>query len=180
MVQRDLIHRVLAVRSTDPILHHIAPLGLAASAGRCLVVDLDGSAPAYSNHTLRDLVDDGLRAVDLEAGPGVAVLGNGGITFSDAAPTIDRLLEVWGRVVVRDGDAPHPFRVLRVEPMLPDPFGPERVDVVQATERGQTWAGSHVLPPLRRQQIRSILHGSIEPAWRWVRSWRPVWSRSWE
>ena len=180
MVQRDLIHRVLAVRSSDPILHHIAPLGLAASAGRCLVVDLDESAPGYSSHTLRDLVTDGLRAVDLERAPGVAVLGNGGIGFSEAASTLDRLVEVWGRVVVRDGGAPHPFRVLHVEPLLPDPLGPQRADVVQATERGQVVAGTPLLPPLRRHQLRSIIQGTIEPRWRWVRAWRTVWSRPWE
>jgi hypothetical protein len=180
MAQRDLIHRVLAVRSSDQILHHIAPLGLAAAAGRCLVVDLDESAPRYSNHTLRDLVDNGLRAADLEGGQGVAVLGNGGITFSDAASTVDRLLEGWGRMVVRDGGAPHPFRVLSVEPLLPEPFSPDRADIVQAIERGRTPTDRPMLPPLRRRQIRSILDGTIEPTWRWVRAWRAAWSRSWE
>lgn len=180
MAQRDFIHRVLAVRSSDPILHHIAPLGLAAAAHRCLVVDLDESAPRYSNRTLRDLVDNGLSALDLEAGPGVAVVGNGGISFSDAASTIDRLLEVWGRIVLRDGSAPHPFRVLRVEPLLPAPFVPESADIVQTTGWGQSPAGRAVLPPLRRQQIRSVLDGTIEPRWRWVRAWRQAWSRPWE
>lgn len=180
MVRTDFIHRVLAIRSNDPILHHIAPLGLAAAARRCLVVDLDQLAPRYSEHTLRDLVDNGLRAVDLEPGPGVAVLANGGISFSDAATTIDRLLEVWGRMVLRDGSSPHPFRVLEVEPMLPQPFAPEHADLVQATGRGQHPGGRAMLPPLRRPQIRSMLEGTIEPRWRWVRAWRPVWSRSWE
>ena len=180
MAQRDLIHRALAVRSSDPVLHHIAALGLAAAAGRCLVVDLDESAPRYTNRTLRDLVDNGIRAVHLESRPGVAVLGNGGISFADAAGTIDRLLENWGRMVVRDGGTPHPFRTLSVEPLLPDPFDLERVDVVQATEWGQQSADRPTLPPLRRHQIRSILGGTIEPRWRWVRAWQTVWSRPWE
>jgi hypothetical protein len=179
MARGDFIHRVLAVRSADPILHHIAPLGLAAAADRCLVVDLDELAPRYSKHTLRDLVEHGVRAVDLQAGPGVAVLGNGGISFRDAASTLDRLLEGWGRLVLRDGGAPHPFRVLRVEPLLPAPFAPDAADIVQATDRGQR-ADRAILPPLRRGQIRSMLDGTIEPRWRWVRAWRPVWSRSWE
>jgi hypothetical protein len=179
MDQRDFIHRVLAIRSSDPILHHVAPLGLAAAARRCLVIDLDQKAPAHSKHTLRDLVHDGLRATDLEGGPGTAVLANGGISFADAAPIIDRLLEAWGRVVLRDGGEPHPFRVIGVEPLLPDPFSPGRADVVQATTFGQDPAGREMLPPLRRHQIRSMLEGTIEPRWRWVRAWRPVWSIPW-
>lgn len=180
MPQRDFIHRVLAVRSRDPLLHHIAPLGLAAGAGRCLVVDLDESAPEFTDRTLRDLVDHGIRAVDLERREGVAVLGNGGVSFDEAAETIDRLLESWGRVVLRDGGAMHPFRVLHVEPLLPDPFDPGRAEILQSTERGQRSFGRPILPPLRRHQIRSILGGEIEPRWRWVRAWATVWSRTWE
>ena len=180
MAQRDFIQRVLAVRSSDPILHHIAPLGLAAAARRCLVIDLDGAAPGYSARTLRNLVEDGLTAADLESSSGVAVIGNGGIAFPGAAPTIDRLLEVWGRVVLRDGPEPHPFRVLRIEPLLPEPFSPDQADVVQATSFGQDAAGREKLPPLRRHQIRSMLDGTIEPRWRWIRAWEPVWSTPWE
>ena len=180
MAQRDFIHRVLAVRSRDPILHHVAPLGLAASARRCIVVDLDAEASRYSQRTLRDLVDDGLRAAELEVGHGVAVVGNGGVAFTEAAPTIDRLLEVWGRMVLRDGGSGHPFRVLRVEPLLPKPFDPQQADVVQATGRGQDPSGRLMLPPLGRRQIRSMLGGTIEPRWSWVRSWKPVWSMAWE
>jgi hypothetical protein len=180
MPPRDFIHRVLATRSQDPILHHIAPLGLAAGAGHCLVIDLDRSSPGYSNRTLSELVVDGISSTDIEARSGVAVLGNGGISFTDAAPTIDRLLSVWGRVVFRDAGDSHPFRVLQVEPLLPDPFQPDLADVVQATSRGQTAGGRPLLPPLRHHQIRSMLAGTIEPRWRWVRAWQTVWSTAWE
>jgi hypothetical protein len=180
MPQRDFIHRVLAVRSNDPLLHHIAPLGLATGAGRCLVVDLDESAPQYTERTLRDLVEHGIRAADLERRQGVAVLGNGGISFVAASETIDRLLEKWGRIVLRDGGTAHPFRVLDVEPLLPDPFDSDRADILQATERGQGSSHRPMLPPLRRHQIRAILGGTIEPRWRWTRAWTTVWSRTWE
>jgi hypothetical protein len=180
MPRRDFIHRVLAVRSQDPILHHIAPLGLAAGAGRCLVIDLDRSSPGYSKRTLAELVGDGIRSADLETRSGVAVLGNGGVSFTDAAPTIDRLLTVWGRVVFRDGGDSQPFRVLQIEPLLPDPFPPDLADVVQATAPGQTAGGRPLLPPLRRHQIRAMLAGTIEPRWRWTRAWHAVWSTAWE
>ncbi len=180
MVRRDFIHRVLAIRSNDPILHHIAPLGLAAGAGHCLVIDLDGSSPKYTERTLSDLVVDGIKATDLEIGPGVAVLGNGGISFADAASTIDRLVDVWGRVVLRDGSDPHPFRILGAEPLLPEPFTPGRADIVQSTSHGQQADTRLLLPPLRRHQIRSMLAGTIETRWRWVRAWEAAWSMRWE
>lgn len=180
MARTDLVHRVLATRSSDPILHHIAPLGLAASAGRCLVLDLDGGAPGYSERTLADLVSEGPTAADLAGGAGVVVLGNGGISFEEAAPVVDRLVAAWGRVVIRDGGDPHPFRVLSVEPMLPTPFTPRQVDIAQAVAYGQSSAGRATLPPLRRHQIRSLLAGEIEPRWRWTRAWGAAWSLPWE
>jgi hypothetical protein len=180
MARPDPIHRVLAIRSTDPILHHIAPLGLAAAAGRCLIIDLDPAAPGYSQRTLADLVSDGPTAADLATGPGVALLGNGGIRYEEAASMIDRLVALWGRVVVRDGRNPHPFRVLSVEPLLPAPFTPAHADVVQAVAFGQGSSGRPVLPPLRRHQIRSLLSGTIESRWRWTRAWAAAWREPWE
>jgi hypothetical protein len=180
MARTDLVHRVLATRSKDPILHHIAPLGLAAAAGRCLVIDLDASAPRYSERTLAHLVSEGPTAADLAAGSGVAVLGNGGISFDEAASVIDRLVAAWGRVVIRDGGNTHPFPVLSVEPMLPAPFTPRDADIVQAVAFGQTSDAPATLPPLRRQQVRSLLSGTIEPRWRWTRAWQSAWGLPWE
>ena len=180
MARTHLVHRVLSTRSRDPILHHIAPLGLATAAGRCLVIDLDAAAPAYSDRTLADLVTEGPTAADLTGGPGVAVLGNGGISFEEAAPMIDRLVGVWGRVVIRDGGIPHPFPVLSVEPMLPEPFTPRHADIVQMVAFGQVSGARATLPPLRRHQIRSLLAGTIEPRWRWTRAWEPAWDLPWE
>lgn len=180
MARSDLIHRVLAIRSSDPILHHIAPLGLAAATGRCLVVDLDADAPGYSDRTLADLVQDGPTAADLEHRDGIAVLGNGGVSFASAAPMIDRLIAIWGRVVIRGGSDLHPFRTLDVEPLLPAPFSPSTADLVQAVAAGQTAGDQPILPPLRRHQIHALLSGTIEPRWRWTRAWQIAWSRSWE
>ena len=65
----------------DAVLDHIAPIGLAASAGTALVVDLRPDRPGYgARMTVADLVADGVRRVDLSPDRvGVAVLGSSGI-----------------------------------------------------------------------------------------------------
>lgn len=179
MKARPIVHRILGVHSSDRVLHHIGPFGLAASVGTCLVVDLDPHAPSLADRTLRQLLDDGPSSSDLGVSPGVSAIGNGGVEYSEAADLIEHLTTVWGRIVLRSGSDSHPYRTLRVEPLLPRPLTPESVDVVQAMQSGQQADGAMILPPIRRNQIRSILDGQLEPRWRWTRAWRPAWSRSW-
>lgn len=58
---------VLGIRCPDDlVLHHLAPIGLAAAAGTALVVDLDLDRPSYPGRlTLSDLLTDGPRRADL-------------------------------------------------------------------------------------------------------------------
>ena len=73
-------HRVLAVRcGADPVLHALAPLGLAAARGTALVMDLDEEVPSYPGSTsLANLVVSHPRRDDLRpVRSGVAVLSNG-------------------------------------------------------------------------------------------------------
>ena len=179
MSSRQIIHRVLGIRSKDRVLHHIAPLGLAASAGTCLVVDLDPTAPGHSQRTLRQLIEDGPSALDLEARTGVSVISNGGVEYEEAAELIEYLITVWGRVVLRSGPTSHPYRTLEVEPLLPDPLTPRSPDVLQAIHSGQRVQEAMMLPHLRRHQIRAMLDGQLEPRWRWTRAWRTAWCRAW-
>lgn len=179
MKSRPIVHRVLGTHSSDRVLHHIAPLGLAASVGTCLVVDLDPHAPALAARTLRQLLDDGPASTDLTVSPGVSVLGNGGVDYDEAADLIEHLTAVWGRIVLRSCRGSHPYPTLRVEPLLPRPLTPESADVVQAMQRGQRAEDAILLPRIRRHQIRLMLDGRLEPRWRWTRTWRDAWGRSW-
>ncbi len=52
---------VLAVRSVDPVLSVVAPLGLAASAGTALMVDLTGDLQMGGGRTLADIDAEGPR-----------------------------------------------------------------------------------------------------------------------
>jgi hypothetical protein len=69
---------ILAVCSPDPVLSVAAPLGLAASAGTALIVDIAGGLCLTSNRTLADLAGEGPTRAELSPGrQGVAVLAAG-------------------------------------------------------------------------------------------------------
>ena len=164
------------------MLHHIGPLGLAASIGSCLVVDLDPEAPPLGGRTLADLMEDGLRAGDLRPSDGVAVIGSGGLGYGEALPILDELLDRWPAVVIRVGAEEIPAPLVPILPLLPAPFRPSvQRCALQLTARGQSAPTRAIsLPPLRRQQIHAMLGGRIEPRWRWVRAFRDVWGAAWE
>lgn len=177
-----VLHRVLSTTSPDPILHHLGPLGLAASIGSCLVVDLDRDAPPLGGRTLADVIEDGPEPGDLRPFDGVAVIGSGGIGYREAAPILDELIDRWPAVVIRSGAEDVPAPLVPILPLLPVPFrpSPQRC-AIQLTARGQRAPTSAIpLPPLRRPQIHAMLAGRIEPRWRWVRAFRDVWGASWE
>lgn len=177
-----MLHRVLSTSSPDPVLHHIGPLGLAASVGSCLVVDLDPDAPPIGERTLAEVIEDGLSARDLRPSGGVAVIGSGGIGYGEAMSILDDLIDRWPAVVIRAGAEEIPAPRVPILPLLPAPFRPStQVCALQLTARGQSAPTPAIpLPPLRRQQIHAMLGGRIEPRWRWVRAFRDVWGASWE
>jgi hypothetical protein len=181
-------HRRLAVRaSLDPVLHHVAPLGLAASAGApALVVDLDPSSAGYPGRSLAELLADGPRRADLApTRNGVAVVGHGGARPDEAAELMPRLLAAWPFAVLRvaaDGDGPSGIPVVPVHSLLPAPLDPpvDRPAVYQAHVPWSSLPGPGVLlPPAGRAATVRMLGGTIEPRSRWVRAWARVWRLPW-
>lgn len=173
---------IVTVRADDPVLHHVAPLGLAAALasarGAALVVDLDPSAPTYPGRSLADLDRDGIRRADLVPGRrGVARLGLGPIDPADALAAVSRLGERWPAVVARVAGPvpglPHvPVRLVLPSPLFLPVAGPA---VYQATAPGtRPPAAGVLLPPLGRARIRALLAGTVDPRWRWVRAWGPA------
>lgn len=181
-------HRRLAVRAPlDPVLHHLAPLGLAAATGApTLVVDLDPSAPGYPGRTLADLAADGPRRADLAPSrDGVAVIGHGGVDEDEAAELVPRLLASWPFAVLRLPPEAVPADgtpVIPAHPMLPSPLDPpsDRPAAYQAHLRWSTAPGPGLLlpPPGRAATVR-MLRGTIEPRSRWVKAWAPAWRLPW-
>ncbi|MEX0756497.1 MAG: hypothetical protein WD204_00980 [Acidimicrobiia bacterium] len=169
---------VRRVSSPDPVLHRIAPFGLAAAAGTCLVVDLDPTAPPLPGPSLVDLIRDGVTSSHLRAGrTGVAVLANGGVSEAEATDLLESLLAGWPAAVLRVPSDQPSIPVLSLDPPDLRPSRAHRA-VWQSTIRGSRAPGV-VLPPLHRSAIRSLCRGVVEPRSRWVRAWTPVWGTSW-
>lgn len=184
-------HRVLAVRcGSDPVLHALAPLGLAAARGTALVVDLDRDAPSYPGSTsLAALVVSQPRLDDLRPRrAGVAVLPNGSASARETAEVVEALVSGWPAVVFRLGvsnDLPPSLTetpVIPVAPLLPGFLHPPVTGpaVYQAMSAGPPPPVRGImLPPLGRSHIYRMLGGMGYPPRRWVNAWEKAWSLSW-
>ena len=184
-------HRVLAVRcGVDPVLHALAPLGLAAARGTALVVDLDEEAPSYPGSTsLAKLVVSQPRLADLRPRrQGVAVLPNGSVGPRETAEVVEALVAGWPAVVLRLGpslDRPASYSelpVVPVAPLLPGFLYPPVTGpaVYQMISPGPPPRVRGVLlPPLGRSHVHRMLNGMGLPPRRWVQAWRKAWSVTW-
>jgi hypothetical protein len=151
------------------------------------MVDLDPEGPTYPGGiTLAVLASEGPRLDHLRpAGPGVRVLPNGGIDPSVASDVVDALIAGWPAVVLRVPQRAGPgissLPIVAVRPVFPPGWSMDTSGcVVQSVGRFGRPAGDHVLPSLRATQVSAMLRGHVNPRWRWVRAWRPVWGDEWE
>ena len=168
--------------SNDGVLGVVAPIGMAAAAGTCLVVDLvnRGSRDGVS---LASLTSEGPQRSHLQPSRrGVSFLHNGGVGFQAAGGVLNALFESWPNVLVAVPDrsvvVPN-VRTVVVEAILAGPFvppvNPDAVlQPVGLGGRPREHRG-HVLSPLRPKTVRSILSGTVDRRSAWVRSWTPVW-----
>ncbi len=169
----------------DGLLGALAPLGAALAAPPALVIDLDPEGPAYpGDRSLADLVEHDPRVEDLEPGPGVAVLRNGGVAPSQAAEVVAGLMDRWERVVLRLPPRPAPQTLVAVVPvrLLMGGWyaGPPRPGVWQSTPEWTRLPAPGVrLPVPDPSTVRALLTGRRPVRSRWVRAWRSVWSADW-
>lgn len=165
--------------SPDPVLHRIAPFGLAASTGTALVVDLDPAAAPLPGPTLADLAVDGLTADHLRSSRrGVAVVANGGVTEAEVQDLVADLVSGWPAVVFRvPPGSPSSIPVLPLDPPEVRPARAMRA-VWQSSVVGSQAPGV-VLPPLARSAVRQMCRGQVEPRRRWVKAWADIWEPSW-
>lgn len=175
-------HSILGARSVDPVLSMVSPIGLAASVGTALVVDMV-SEPRPGARSLRDIARDGPSLAELSPGrKGVAMLVGGDLSPSEAMDTLERLAVRWPAITVRVSGGAWPFPVVPVIPLYPgrllavvEPSG-----VWQPVGTGSAPHGpGPVLPRLRPGALRRLLTGQLPRRSRWVAAWRPVWDMPW-
>ncbi|HET9258497.1 MAG TPA: hypothetical protein VFP42_00035 [Acidimicrobiia bacterium] len=170
------------MRSIDPILSLVGPIGLAASLGTALVIDL-GPSGANEGRSLRDISADGPTLAELSPGRrGVAMIPGGGIDPRDAIDLIEQLAIRWPAVAVRVEGPGWPFPVVPVIPIYPGRLlvSTEPLGVWQPIGgSGRAPGPGPVLPRLRAGQLRRLLSGQVPRRSRWVDAWRPVWDMPW-
>jgi hypothetical protein len=174
--------RVLAVRCADPVLSVLAPVGLAATRGTALVVDLVGEMGS-GGRTLADMAKDGPRLEELSPGrPGVALLGSGHLSLDDVVALVDDFATRWPAVVVRAGTSDWPGPTVPVWALYPGWLAPMTREpaVWQKLPAGPPPPGpGPVLPLLGSGVVRRVLSGGLPGHGRWVRAWRQVWELPW-
>lgn len=178
-------HPVLGVMSDDPILSAVAPVGLAASAGTALIVDLvAGVATGGPGRTLRDIFGDGPRLSELSPGRrGVAAIRGGDLEPAEVVEVIETLAGRWPAVVIRVGTGDWPFPTVSVVPLFPGvlaPLSPRPGGVWQPVRGGVEPPGpGPVLPRVGSLQVRRMLSGRLPRRGKWVSAWRQVWEMPW-
>lgn len=176
-------HLILGVWSPDPVLSLVAPIGLAASVGTALIVDLCSSVDA-SGRSLAGLVADGPTLGELSPGrQGIAWLPGGNVDRTDAVELITQLGSHWPALVIRVPDRDFPFATVPVVPLFPGRLVPsiETPNGVWQPIRGgaEPPGTGPVLPRLRSGVVRRMLAGQLPRRSKWVAAWRPVWEMPW-
>lgn len=166
----------------DAALDMLLPLGLAVSAGTCIVIDLDPNGSRVGDRpTLAELVGEGAERRHLEPSrTGVGYLANGGVDAMDAAPIISAIVERWPAAVLKcDPRSTRPAGSIASASLLPEPHTRVlRAPVVyqRCGFSPRTAPNGIVLPPIRRRTAELLLSGRApRRSDRWIRSLRSVW-----
>lgn len=161
---------IISVASSDPVLHVLAPIALAAAAGTALIVDRDSDAGwPFPLGGLEQLALGGPTQADLQPSrTGVALVGGPAEDEVAVASLVEALEDGWPAIVLRVARS-CPSAVT-IEPALP---WLEAADVVVGTGFGDRNSGLIPAPPGRL--VRRAMSGVVEPRCRWYRHWRPVW-----
>jgi hypothetical protein len=174
---------VLAVRSPDPVLSVVAPIGLAANVPACLVVDLADELSLKSSRSLADILAEGPRLEELSPGRrGVAIISGGSIRAEQAESVVGELATRWPGIVVRPKTQDWPGPTVPVIPIYPGLLSPGHVGAAVWQPAGATGSApgpGPVLPRLRPGLVRGLLSGRLPTRSHWVAAWRQVWDLPW-
>ena len=164
------------------MLSFVGSIGLAASAGTALIVDVGGRGLASESRTLRDIADSGPTLAELRPGrTGVAVVSGVGLEEDLLRSTLAELAGSWQAIVLMDSPS-GPGQRVPLTPLLPglaaiDLMGP---GVWQPAAGFKAAPGPGlVLPRLRSGLVRQLLRRQLPHRSRWIRAWSPVWEMPW-
>jgi hypothetical protein len=174
----------LGLTSPDPVLSLVGSIGLAASVGTALVVDLVEVGADSGSRSLRDMVSDGPSLAEMNPGRrGVALIRGGGVEPAMAIDMVEQLARRWPAVVARTADGPHPFPTVPAFPLYPGRIltVPDASHCVwQPLGSGaEPPAPGPVLPRIPTATLRQLLSGHIPRRSKWISAWRPVWEMPW-
>lgn len=170
--------------SPDPVLSMAGAIGLGASLGTALVVDLADEESRPGQRTLRDIVEDGPSMRELSPGrPGVALVRGGGIEPATAIATIEELSLRWPALVIRTPLGRPVGPTVPAMPLYPGTLlrPPDSAHCVwQPVGAGSDPpAPGPVLPRIRPATLQALLSGRLPRRSRWVSAWRQVWEMPW-
>jgi hypothetical protein len=171
-------HSVLAIDSADPLLRLVGAVGLGASVGTALVVDMASTR----GRTLVDLVTDGPTAYELSPGrAGLAFIGGGGLDSAGTEEVVGQLARRWPAVVVAGEVASLP--AVRFNLLYPGRLAPVVAGlpgVWQPVEgSGDPPGPGPVMPRLRRSLLTKLLNGHLPRRSAWIDAWHPIWEMPW-
>lgn len=175
---------MLALTSPDPVLSLVGSIGLAASVGTALVVDLLDDGSGGGRRTLRDIVDDGPTLAEMSpTRRGVALIRGGGVDANATDRILGELSGRWPAIVIRRGLGAGTYPTVPAIPLYPGrllPVGDVSHCVWQPVGTGsEAPAPGLVLPRLRPATLRRLLSGHLPRRSRWIAAWRPVWEMPW-
>lgn len=177
-------HRVLALTSPDPVLSLVGSIGLAASAGTALVVDLADVRADSGRRTIHDMATDGPTLTEMSPGrQGVAMIRGGGVDLASADRIVEELAVRWPAVVVRRPAGASRYPTVPAIPLYPGRLlpAPDVSHCVWQPVGGGSDAPAPglVLPRLRPGTMRRLLAGQLPKRSRWVGAWQRVWEMPW-
>lgn len=158
-------------------------IGLAASLGTTLLVDLTDQMGSPKARTLADIAAEGPRLAEVRPGRrGVAVIRSGLLPQAEVDLVVDMMALRWHGVVVLLGSGEWAGAVVPLRPLFPGWLAPTTTEtsVWQRVPGGSSPPGpGPILPLLRSGAVRRMLAGGMPATGRWLRGWRTVWEMPW-
>lgn len=172
--------QVLGLRSEDPVLNLIGPIGMALVMGSALIVDLSGDP---SGRTLADIRDEGPRLDELSPGRrGVATIAAGPITGVELSEAIESMISSWPAIVIRSDGLRWTGPTVPYRGVYPGMrIGEDAAPAVWQIAPGAGFKTFHgvVMPRIGHRATLTMLNGRIPRAQSWIAAWRGVWEMAW-